>query len=160
MTARLVGFDSAWTAANAGALVGLFRCEDRTFQELGPPQVVDYRKAEQVILEWQRTLNPASTIVLLDQPTIVRNRSGQRPVEHIVGSSVSLRYGGMQPANTAKTEMFGKDAPVCAPTDGFRGSAGPPNLAKNARRDVRSTPEPVSILRRKSSRRARRGVGA
>lgn len=131
MTALLVGFDSAWTATNCGALVGLFRREDRTFQELGPPQAVDYRKAEQVILEWQRALNPASTLVLLDQPTIVRNQSGQRPVEHIVGSSVSLRYGGMQPANTAKTDMFGRDAPVWSflarlggPTDPLKPSVG------------------------------------
>ena len=50
--------------------------------------------------------------MLLDQPTIVTNAAGQRPVENIVGSPVSLRYGGMQPANTAKEEMFGTEAPM------------------------------------------------
>ena len=50
--------------------------------------------------------------MLLDQPTIVKNATGQRPVENLVASSVSLRYGGMQPANTARVEMFGKSTPV------------------------------------------------
>ena len=42
--------------------------------------------------------------------TIVKKPTGQRPVENIVGSPVSLRYGGMQPANTARKEMFGDEA--------------------------------------------------
>lgn len=49
---------------------------------------------------------------MLDQPTIVRNATGQRPVENLVGAPISLRYGGVQPANTSKKEMFGKDAPL------------------------------------------------
>ncbi len=41
-TTLLVGFDSAWTAHNSGALVGVLRFEDGNFHELGPPKVVDY----------------------------------------------------------------------------------------------------------------------
>lgn len=112
MTTLLVGFDSAWTLTNSGALVGVLRTDNGTFQELGPPRVVNYREAEDKILEWQAHQNPAATIVLLDQPTVVKNVAGQRPVENLVGSPVSRRYGGMQPANTGRKEMFGKDAPV------------------------------------------------
>jgi predicted RNase H-like nuclease len=125
MTTLLVGFDSAWTPTNSGALVGALRTNDGSFRELGSPQVANYREAEDAILEWQAQQKPAATIVLLDQPTIVKNSAGQRPVENLVGSPVSRRYGGMQPANTAKKEMFGKDAPVWRFLARFGGPADP-----------------------------------
>ncbi len=125
MTTLLVGFDSAWTPTNSGALVGVLRADDGSFRELGSPQVVNYRQAESTILNWQSQMKPEATIVLLDQPTIVKNVSGQRPVENLVGSPVSRRYGGMQPANTAKKEMFGRDAPVWRFLTRFGGPADP-----------------------------------
>jgi predicted RNase H-like nuclease len=125
MTTLLVGFDSAWTPTNSGAVVGVIHFDDGTFHGLGAPQIVDYREAEVVILKWQAEQIPTATIVLLDQPTIVKNASGQRPVENIVGSPVSLRYGGMQPANTAREEMFGKEAPVWPFLTRFGGLADP-----------------------------------
>lgn len=133
MTTLLVGFDSAWTPTNSGALVAVLRADDGTFQELGSPQVVNYCQAECTILEWQAQHNPAATIVLLDQPTIVKNAGGQRPVENLVGSPVSLRYGGMQPANTTKKEMFGKDAPVWRFLTRFGGPADPLEPAAGTR---------------------------
>jgi RHS repeat-associated protein len=44
LTTLLVGFDSAWTPTNCGALVGALRTYDGTFRDLGAPQVVDYRQ--------------------------------------------------------------------------------------------------------------------
>ena len=125
MANLLVGFDSAWTATNSGALVGGLLQDEGTFRELGPPQTADFREAAAVVLKWQSEEDPAATLVLLDQPTIVKNAAGQRPVENLVSSPVSLRYGGMQPANTAKTEMFGKDAPVWGFLSLFGGAADP-----------------------------------
>lgn len=125
MTTLVVGFDSAWTAKKSGALVGVLRQDDRTYLELGQPHVVNYKAAEATIQAWQTQHKPAATIVMLDQPTIVKNDRGQRPVENLVSSPVSLRYGGMQPANTAKVEMFGKDAPVWQFLDRFGGPANP-----------------------------------
>jgi len=107
----LVGFDSAWTPDNTGALVGVLRSADGTFRELGTPREANFEQAEKVILDWQTLERPKRTLVLLDQPTIVKNTTGQRPVENLVASSVSLRRGGVQPANTAKIEMFGESAP-------------------------------------------------
>jgi predicted RNase H-like nuclease len=133
MTTLLVGFDSAWTPTNCGALVGLLQLEDGMFNELGPPQNVDYCEAEAIILKWQAEHLPTTTIVLLDQPTIVKNSVGQRPVENLVGSPVSLRYGGMQPANTAKEEMFGKAAPVWSFLARFGGAADPDALLGDTR---------------------------
>ena len=76
MTTLLVGFDSAWTRTNSGALVGVLLLEDGTFNELGPPRIGDYSHAHGVILQWQAEQLPTSTIVLLDQPTIVENPHG------------------------------------------------------------------------------------
>ena len=125
MTTLLVGFDSAWTPSNSGALVGVLHSDDGTVRGLGAPQIADYREAEGVILKWQAEQVPVATIVLLDQPTIVKDAAGQRPVENIVGSPVSLRYGGMQPANTAKADMFGTEALVWPFLKRFGGPADP-----------------------------------
>ena len=124
-TTLLIGFDSAWTANNSGALVGVLRSDDGTFRELGPPQIANYRQAQAAISEWQAELAPEATIILLDQPSIVQNATGQRPVENIVGAIVGVRYGGMQPANRSKKEMFGTEAPVWEFLKRFGGAANP-----------------------------------
>jgi len=125
MTTLLVGIDSAWTRTKRGALVGVLHLDDGTFHELGPPRTVDYPQAQGAILKWQTEQAPTATIVLLDQPTIVKNPAGQRPAENIVGSVVSRRRGGMQPANTSKKEMFGRDAPIWPFLNQFGGPANP-----------------------------------
>jgi predicted RNase H-like nuclease len=125
MTTLLVGFDSAWTPTHSGALVGALCLDDGTFRALGPPRVADFREGEEVILAWQAEHTPRTTLILLDQPTIVPNATGQRPVEGIVASPVSARRGGMQPANTGRLAMFGKDAPVWPFLARFGGPAEP-----------------------------------
>jgi predicted RNase H-like nuclease len=125
MTTLLVGFDSAWTGTNSGALVAVLYSRNGTFHDLGPPKTVDYPRAEASILEWQAQYTPTATVVLLDQPTIVKNAEGQRPVENIVASSISLRYGGMQPANTSKRAMFGTEALIWPFLSRFGGPADP-----------------------------------
>jgi predicted RNase H-like nuclease len=125
MATLLVGFDSAWTRTNSGALVGVLLLDDGTFHELGLPQMVDYPQAQAVILKWQTERAPISTIILLDQPTIVENSTGQRIVENILGPTVSRRRGGMQPANTSRKEMFGKGAPIWPFLIRFGGPANP-----------------------------------
>ena len=132
MKTLLVGFDSAWTANNSGGLVGTY-LDGGTFHDLGLPQVADFPRAQEIILRWQHDLQPATTIVLLDQPTIVKNKKRQRPVENIVGSSVSRRRGGMQPANTSKTGMFDEGAPVWEFLALFGGAADPLRPAAGTR---------------------------
>jgi len=61
-TTLLIGFDSAWTANNSGALVGVLRSDDGTFRELGPPQIANYRQAQAAISEWQAELAPEATM--------------------------------------------------------------------------------------------------
>lgn len=125
MATLLVGFDSAWTPGKRGAIVAAFQHEDGSFRDLGDPQIADFLEAETEIRRWQAEQAPSCTVILLDQPTIVINSAGQRPVENIVSSSVSLRHGGIQPANTARADMFGQGAPVWNFIDQFGGAADP-----------------------------------
>jgi predicted RNase H-like nuclease len=121
----LVGFDSAWTRKNRGAIVGVFRENSGSLRELERPRVANFTEASNAISEWRNKTRPGATIVMIDQPTIVTNAVGQRPVENIVASPVSLRYGGMQPANTSRSEMFGAEAPIWQFLENFGGRSDP-----------------------------------
>lgn len=121
----LVGFDSAWTRKNRGAIIGVFREKDGSIRELSNPQAVNFAEASDAITRWQNITTPDATIVLIDQPTIISNVKGQRPVENIVGSPVSRRYGGVQPANTSRSDMFGNDAPLWQFLSRFGGASDP-----------------------------------
>ncbi len=125
MTSLIVGFDSAWTLKNKGSLAGMLQFDDGTFQELGSPETTDFREAEARIRQWQAEKTPTLTIIMIDQPIIVEEVSGQRPVENLVATPVGVRYGGVQPANTMKIEMFGSDAPVWSFLTQFGGAANP-----------------------------------
>ena len=133
MTTLLVGFDSAWTRRKIGAIIGAVIHDDGRIAELGPPRRAQFEDAAGIIREWQTAHSASSTLVLLDQPTIVVNDVGQRPVEHIVCASVSRRRGGMQPANRGRTNMFGPAAPVREFLAGFGGAANPFNDAQSTR---------------------------
>lgn len=133
----LVGFDSAWTPTNEGAVVAALRHADGTFEELGPPRSSSFPAAAEHVHTWQSQRQPTATLILLDQPTIVRNERGQRPVENLVGAPVSLRYGGVQPASTSRAEMFGPGAPLWPFLDRFGGASDP--LAPNAATHVIET---------------------
>jgi predicted RNase H-like nuclease len=77
------------------------------------------------VQDWQTELKPTATLQFLDQPTIVNNARGQRPVENLVGSAISRRYGGMQPANRSRIGMFCDAAPVWHYLDGFGRPSNP-----------------------------------
>jgi predicted RNase H-like nuclease len=122
-THLLVGFDSAWTRKKSGALAGAVREPCGGWTELGIPLKADFPTASQVIRGWIEEVAPDSVVVMLDQPTIVQNSKGQRPVENLVAGPVSRAYGGVQPANRGRVEMFGVDAPVWEFLDEFGGPA-------------------------------------
>lgn len=129
MTSRLlVGFDSAWTAGNTGGLVGLLFQDDGQYKSFGPPIQVNFQDAEVIIHGWRAQYPSYQALVLVDQPLVVKNESGQREVESIVGSSVSLRYGGMQPANKRRMGMFDDEAPLWKFTENSGNSLGVASL--------------------------------
>ncbi|MNL30007.1 hypothetical protein D3C87_1517190 [compost metagenome] len=51
-------------------------------------------------------------MVALDQPTIVPNLTGSRPVDKVAGSLISWIGGGVQPASRSKVGMFDDAAPI------------------------------------------------
>lgn len=133
MSVLLVGFDSAWTRKKAGAIAGALLDEAGAIRELGAPRLVRFEEATSVIAGWQIEHRPSSTLVLIDQPTIVENQTGQRPVERIVCSVVSRRRGGMQPAYKGRVDMFGTDATIWAFLDAFGRGVDPFDLSQPTR---------------------------
>lgn len=66
-------------------------------------------------------------LVAIDQPTLVPNETGMRPVERVAASLISkLRGGGVQPAFRGKREKFGPDAPIWKFLDRIEARENPP----------------------------------
>lgn len=107
----IFGFDSAWTDSPKapGAICAI------TFDEIAnadfiEPRLVSFAGALDFI-ETQRR-GYAVSLVALDQPTIVPNTTGSRPVDKVAASLVSFIGGGVQPANRSKIGMFCDDSPI------------------------------------------------
>lgn len=136
MTTLLVGFDSAWTAKNQGGMAAAILNKDGALLELGTPLNVDFDKAGNLIEYWREKYKPAKTLIMIDQPTIVDNKSGQRCVEKIVSSPIGKHRGGVQPANTGKASMFGHGSPICKFMKRYGGPSDPFEKNKNRRVEI------------------------
>ncbi len=117
MKTLIIGFDSAWTARKKGAMVAVIAQPDAKtntykYKLLQAPATVDWTGALEHVRSWMDSHSPDSTRVYIDQPTIVKNTTGQRPVENIVSSLISYHYGGMQPSSLKRDDMFGPSAPI------------------------------------------------
>jgi predicted RNase H-like nuclease len=106
-----VGFDSAWAdkSDGPGAICSIALSGD-CFSDFSPPELVGFGAALTYINRLRRS--ETTTLVALDQPTIVPNTMGMRPVEKTVASLISWLGGGVQPANRGKTMFFGDKAPI------------------------------------------------
>jgi predicted RNase H-like nuclease len=106
-----VGFDSAWSdSPRAPGAICAIRQVGYQFQSVREPHLENFAGA----LAFIRSVHDPNglTIVGFDQPTIVPNHTGCRPVERVVGSLVSWLGGGVQPANRSRIGMFDVSAPV------------------------------------------------
>lgn len=128
MKLLLIGFDSAWSTRNDGAIVAVLRCDNGSYKTLGEPQMADFVKAQCIIEQWQKEHSPDACQIFIDQPIIVTNMTGQRAVEKIVSPPVGKRYGGVQPANRSKTQMFGNNAPIWLFLENFGGVTNPTDI--------------------------------
>ena len=102
------GVDAALVAGNAVIVSCPPPATDPA--SFSPPELVGFGAALTYIQRLQRS--DAVTLIALDQPTIVPNRTGMRPVEKTVASLISWLGGGVQPANRGKTMFFGDEAPI------------------------------------------------
>jgi predicted RNase H-like nuclease len=107
----IIGFDSAWTdnGKAPGAVCTLVIASDGRVR-FKPPHHVSFDQALAFIDAERHGCD--TCLVALDQPTIVPNETGSRPVDKVAASLVSFVGGGVQPANRSKKEMFGDDAPI------------------------------------------------
>lgn len=115
---NLIGFDSAWgdNPIKPGAICAL-RLEHGEPVRFDAPRLVSFSAALDFVVARHRP--PDLTIVAIDQPTIVPNDRGARPVEPAVASLMSWSGGGIQPAYRGKAAMFGDGAPIWRFLDGL-----------------------------------------
>lgn len=106
-----IGFDSAWAdnpkAPGAICAVGL---ENGHAVRFHAPRLASFDQALAFIREHRS--DSGVTLVALDQPTLVPNQTGMRPVERAAASLISWLGGGVQPSSRARRGMFCDDAPV------------------------------------------------
>lgn len=115
------GFDSAWTAANVGAIASILVERERAWLE--EPVLCLFSDADSLLAK--RGDGAAIHLVPIDQPLIVPNQSGRRPVEKAIAHLVGRRQGGVQPANRSRIEMFGNEAPIWEFLSKFDGMIDP-----------------------------------
>ena len=100
-----VGFDSAWTDnRKAPGAIAAVSVEDGVVVGWHPPRLVSFDGALAFIGDVRS--RDGVTLVALDQPTVVANAAGMRPVERAAASLVSWLGGGVQPSNTGRVGMF------------------------------------------------------
>src|SRR5208283_1737501 len=54
------------------------------------------------------------TLIALDQPTVVPNSTGMRPVDRVAASLAGWLGGGVQPANRGRLGIFSSSSPIYA----------------------------------------------
>ena len=103
--------NSAWTdnprAPGAICAVGI---EDGSPAMFHAPQLATFDQARAFVLKARS--NTGVTLIALDQPTVVANLTGMRPVERVAASLVSWLGGGVQPSNRGRRGMFCDASPI------------------------------------------------
>ncbi|MBY4591746.1 MULTISPECIES: DUF429 domain-containing protein [Rhizobium] len=110
-TISVVGFDSAWTDnPRAPGAICVVRLDTQGARLHVAPRLASFSEAATVIRTERSEVGKC--LVALDQPTIVPNLSGSRPVDKVAGALISWVGGGVQPANRSKLGMFDDAAPI------------------------------------------------
>lgn len=122
------GFDSAWTDnPRAPGAICAIACDGSSDPRFVAPRLASFEAALAFIADVGADY--ALRLIAIDQPTIVPNLTGCRPVERVAGSLISFVGGGVQPANRGKTAMFGDAAPLWR----FKASLGASDDPERAR---------------------------
>jgi len=106
-----IGFDSAWTDnLKAPGAVCAVVWEGDQVSRFHPPRLATFDQAL-AFVKAHKTDN-SYTLLAIDQPTIVANKTGMRPVERVAASPIGFSGGGVQPSNTGNVGMFCAAAPI------------------------------------------------
>ena len=104
----IIGFDSAWSGINKGGICAV-KIQDKTLVEFIEPELVSYQEALAFI---QKHMSPRGlNLVAIDQPTVVANMEGGRPVDYLIKPILSHLGGGLILAN-CNSSFFDKRAPI------------------------------------------------
>lgn len=107
----IIGFDSAWTDnPKAPGAICIIRLDSDGAWLKVAPRLVSFSEAATVIQA--ERLQADKCLVALDQPTIVPNLLGSRPVDKVAAALISWVGGGVQPASRSKLGMFDDAAPI------------------------------------------------
>jgi predicted RNase H-like nuclease len=110
-TDTYIGFDSAWTDnRKAPGAICAVKIKHSRLVQFFAPRLATFDEA----LAFIRKVSSENgvTLVALDQPTVVPNLTGTRPVERVAASVVSWLGGGVQPSNRGKLGMFCDASPI------------------------------------------------
>ena len=107
--AVIFGFDSAWTDKYRGAICAL-EFGEHGYLAFHEPVTAYFSDALSYISARRGTAS--NVLVAIDQPTIIPNDNGMRPVERVAGSVLYSTGSAVQPANRSKEDMFGEGAPI------------------------------------------------
>ena len=119
MRETFVGFDSAWADKEPGG-VCFATLEGNRLVDYGCPEPAYFDHAKSVI-ERCSSHTQHYTLIAIDQPTMVPNWTGMRPVERVAGSVKQ----GVQPAYRGKESVFGPSAPIWTFLDSLQASEQP-----------------------------------
>ena len=126
MKEAFVGFDSAWAGNRQGAISCAVFQRD-TLEKVCLPQLADFSDAARMIEKLKKECD--DVLVAIDQPIIVPNRAGSRPVDIVARTLMGRLRSGVQSASRTgkgyKTGMFGDNAPVWK----FIDKIGPPGYS-------------------------------
>ena len=104
-----MGFDSAWSPANRGAIAALRLEPDGATHAFGPERA-SFSEAEALVGAWSSGCD--LLLVAIDQPTRVPNATGSRPVEGALRPVIGWLGSAIQPASRARADLFGDHAPI------------------------------------------------
>ncbi len=106
-----IGFDSAWTDnQNAPGAICAVGIEGGVLVQFHAPELASFDKA--LIFIRNVRSNNGKTLIAIDQPTVIPNLTGCRPVDRVLASVIGWLGGGVQPASQEKKAMFGDGAPI------------------------------------------------
>ena len=105
----IFGFDSAWAGKSPGA-IGAIRIDRYGRRDFCEPERVSFDQALGYIRLQQSGY--AHSLVAIDQPMIVKNKDGCRPVDRTAGTLLGRIGGGAQCASLKKDTFFGEGSPL------------------------------------------------
>ena len=96
MREAFVGFDSAWGGKQPGGIVSV-SFDNGELDSWSRPEPASFECAARIIEKLRDKHN--YVLVALDQPTLVPNEKGMRPVEKVASSLICKLGSGVQPAS-------------------------------------------------------------